>query len=333
MITRTWSPPFGETRRAWSSRLVIAPLLLAFGCATMADRGQSLVPTRYQVRTGPFLIYSNTPVPAESPAVRCLLSLETDLTTRLGYHSRPDEEPVEIYILNDRNAYTHFLKFYYPELPPRRAFFLAQGARRVVYTYLSDRLEDDLRHEATHALVRGCSGDLPLWLDEGIAEYFETRSDTIDVQDEHMAKIPEDLKKGWSPDLARLESLTDIHEMTPLDYRESWAWVHLMINGSAPGNSLLLDYLNRSRNGKRGESLSQILAARGMTGKTLIAHLERVQSRVVARKPEPPSRDRLIRFQDRGSESRERGSDFAIPWTPPPQRPSLLRRIGSWLGF
>ena len=45
-------------------------------------------------------------------------------------------------MLNDRNAFTHFLKFYFPELPPRRAFFLAQGSRRVVYTYLSNRLEE-----------------------------------------------------------------------------------------------------------------------------------------------------------------------------------------------
>ena len=214
-----------------------------------------MYPTRYQVRTGPFLVYSSTPIAADSPAIRCLRSLETDLGSRLDYHPRPDEEPVEIYVLSDRNAYTHFLKFYYPELPPRRAFFLSQGERRVVYTYLSDRLEEDLRHEATHALVRGCYGDLPLWLDEGLAEYFETRTDTLDVQDEHMAKLPEDLKKGWTPDLPRLESLTDIHEMTPRDYRESWAWVHLMLEGGPQGKSLLIDYLNQGAK-VRGRSRS-----------------------------------------------------------------------------
>ena len=217
----------------------------------MGDRGQSLVPTRYQVRTGPFLIYSNTPIPTDWPAIRCLHALETDLTTRLGYRSRADEEPVEIYVLSNRNAYTHFLRFYYPELPPRRAFFLAQGDRRVVYTYLSDRLEEDLRHEATHALARGCYGDLPLWLDEGLAEYFETRPDSIDAQDEHLTKLPEDLKQGWVPDLPRLESLTDIHQMTPRDYREAWAWVHLMLASDGPGSSVLLDYLNEARTGTR----------------------------------------------------------------------------------
>jgi hypothetical protein len=305
---------------------VLVLAALAFGCATMGDRGQSLVPTRYQVRAGPFLIYSNTPITPDWPAIRCLHALETDLGTRLGSRAKAEEEPVEIYVLTNRNAYTHFLKFYYPELPPRRAFFLAQGDRRVVYTYLSDRLEEDLRHEATHALVRGYYGDLPLWLDEGLAEYFETHPDSIDVQDEHLTKLPEDLKSGWVPDLARLEALSDIHQMTPRDYREAWAWVHLMLASDGPGKSVLLDYLNASRTGTRSETLSQVLTARGVSGKSLAAHIQQVQSSVLARNPEPPSGDHVIRFQDIPSEP-------AASRASPPPRVSLLKRIGSWLGL
>ena len=308
-------------------------VVLPAGCATLGDHGQTLVPTRYQVRTGPFLVYSSTPIPADSPPIRCLHSLEIDLGNRLNYHARPDEEPVEIYVLNDRNAYTHFLKFYYPELPPRRAFFLAQGERRVVYTYLSDRLEEDLRHEATHALVRGCYGDLPLWLDEGLAEYFETRTDTLDIQDEHMAKLPEDLKKGWTPDLPRLESLSDIHQMTPRDYRESWAWVHLMLVDNPQGKVALDRLYEPGRNGLRTKPLDQILAAHGMTTKTLVTHIEAVQAQALARKPEPPSQDRLIRFQGNGPDVPENTLDPAVTRASIPQRQSLLRRIGSWLGF
>ncbi len=313
----------GNRRPGW---LVLALAALHFGCATMGDRGQTLVPTRYQVRTGPFLIYSNTPITSDWTAIRCLHALETDLGTHLGYRSRADEEPVEIYVLSNRNAYIHFLRFYYPELPPRRAFFLAQGDRRVVYTYLSDRLEEDLRHEATHALARGCYGDLPLWLDEGLAEYFEAHPGAIDARDEHLTKLPEDLKTGWVPDLPRLESLTDIHQMTPRDYREAWAWVHLMLASDGPGKSVLLDYLNEARTGARSRPLSQVLAARGVSAKNLAAHLERVQNSVLARNPEPPSGNHLIRFQDLPTEPP------VVRATPPP-RASLLRRIGSWLGF
>ncbi len=335
MIEQYRDRPIGKILLPWLASLLLAACscLLPIGCATLGDRGQALVPTRYQVRTGPFLVYSSIPISAESPAIRCLHSLETDLSSRLNYHAGPDEEPVEIYVLNDRNAYTHFLKFYYPELPPRRAFFLAQGDRRVVYTYSSDRLEEDLRHEATHALLHGCYGDLPLWLDEGLAEYFETRTDTLDVQDEHMAKLPEDLKKGWTPDLPRLESLTDIHEMTPRDYRESWAWVHLMLDDGTQGKLLLIDYLNQGRKSLRTKPLYQILAANGIAAKTLLTHLEAVQSQFLARKPEPPTQDRLIRFQGSGPDEQDGAPNPPVSRAAPPQRPGLLRRIGSWLGF
>jgi hypothetical protein len=298
----------------------------ASGCATLGDRGQALVPTRYQVRTGPFLIYSSTPIPADSPSVRCLRSLETDLVSKLDYHARADEGPVEIYVLSDRNAFEHFLRFYFPELPQRRAFFLAQGSRRVVYTYLSNRLDEDLRHEATHALVRGCYGDLPLWLDEGLAEYFETQSGANEAQHEHLARIPDDLKHGWAPDLPRLESLTDIHQMTPRDYREAWAWVHLMLSSGPPVDSLLVNYLDEGRNGTRKSTLSQLLTARGTTAKSLVTHLQSISAREVARKPDPPPQESLFRLQDRGPEPLAGNA-------PLPPRAGLFRRITSWLGF
>ena len=159
----------------------IALLLNSTSCATLSDRGKPLVPTRYQLRSGPFIIFSNFAMADDPPALRCLQALERDMKQHLDFAPRMDAEPVEIYVLDDRNAFAHFLKFYYPELPPRRAFFLAQGSQRVVYTYSSPRLEEDLRHEATHALLHGsfgnlgCSGSMkglpsilrPIWLNPG----------------------------------------------------------------------------------------------------------------------------------------------------------------------
>jgi hypothetical protein len=308
-------------------------LLLAFApiaCATLEERGEALVPTRYQVRTGPFLVYSNTPVAATSPAIRCLQALETDLTTRLAYRPRPEEEPVEIYVLQNRNAYHHFLQFYYPELPTRRAFFLSQGDRRVVYTYMSDRLEEDLRHEATHALLRGCYGDLPLWLDEGIAEYFERRPDSIDSEDEHLVRLQADLKQGWQPDLKRLEGLKDIHQMSPRDYREAWAWVHLMLGGDSSNKALLMGYLDQGRAGNRPGSLYEALNARGTSGTTLLAHLKTIPESMAVNKPHGEMNSgtaSLVRFQDMGTEiPPPRGST-------PTSRTGLLRRLRLFLGL
>ncbi len=141
------------------------------GCAAFGvDKGQALIPDRVETRTGPFALYTNAKIPADAPAVRSLQSLEADLAAHLGLRVAADGPPVEVYILKDREAFSHFLLFYHPELPPRRAFFLAQGQKRMVYTFSNDRLDEDLRHEATHAVLHATVGDLPLWLDEGLAE-------------------------------------------------------------------------------------------------------------------------------------------------------------------
>ena len=35
--------------------------------------------------------------------------------------------------------------------------------------------------------------------------------------------------------------------MTPRDYRESWAWVHLLLADSQGGKPMLIDYLSQGR--------------------------------------------------------------------------------------
>jgi len=229
-------------RPAW----LLAPLAsLLAGCATIGGggSGQPLVPSRYETRTGPFAVYTLHPIAPDAPAVRTLQSLERDVAATLGLRAPADGTPVEVYVLKDREAFAHFLRFYYPELPPRRAFFLAQGPKRVVYTFTNDRLDEDLRHEATHALINAAVGDLPIWLDEGLAEYFEGADGRRGVNPEHLGRLPDDLKAGWLPDLARLETLKTVREMTPRDYRESWAWVHSLLNGPPAGKAALLSYL------------------------------------------------------------------------------------------
>jgi hypothetical protein len=292
----------------------------ATSCATLTDRGQPLVPTRYQLRTGPFIIFSNTPMTDDPPAVRCLLALERDLKKHLDFERRSDENPVEIYVLDSRNSFAHFLKFYFPELPPRRAFFLARGDERVVYTYASPRLEEDLRHEATHALLHGSFGDLPLWLDEGLAEYFEDDLAQPAVQRERIDHVLDDLAGGWSPDLARLESLADIRQMTPRDYREAWAWVNLLMNDREPGSSTLLSSLAESPGG----SPRFRVAGQEATNERLLAHLKNCQSRL-STAAEVASPDRSVRLQDKAAEPPATNSS-------PPSR-GFFQRFRAWIGL
>ncbi len=276
----------------WLIALVAAP-----GCATLGDRGQTLVPTRYQTRTGPYSVYTNFPIEPGAPAIRSLQALEDDIEAGLGIRVESEEPPVEVYILDDRKAFTHFLTFHYPELPPRRAFFMAHGDRRVVYTFLGDRLEEDLRHEATHALLHVAVGVLPLWLDEGLAEYFEGPDGRRGVNSEHLARLPADLASGWKPDLARLETLKTVRQMTPRDYRESWAWAHYLLNGTDTGKAALLDYLAGLRTKPDARPLTDRLGDEDAGSSAgLLAHLDRARAPSLA---ESPGADEpLVRLQD-----------------------------------
>ncbi|MGE5754106.1 MAG: DUF1570 domain-containing protein [Planctomycetaceae bacterium] len=277
--------------------------LVGLGCATVGDREPPLVPTRYETRTGPYAVFSNVPIAADAPAILSLESLEIEIEASLGIRVRSDEPPVEVYILNDRQSFTHFLRYYYPELPPRRAFFLAEGPRRVVYTYFGERLGEDLRHEATHALLNVAIGDLPLWLDEGLAEYFEGADGRHGRNPEHLGRLPGDLAAGWKPDLARLESLTSVSEMAPCDYRESWAWVHYLLNGSNTGKAALLAYLADLRTSPKVAPLSERLKADDLgSNARLLAHIDRVRTTPAPVASAPSSSEPTFRLQDNAIE-------------------------------
>jgi hypothetical protein len=49
------------------------------------------------------------------------------------------------------------------------------------------------------------------------------------------------------PDLERLEQLTKVEQMSPAEYREAWAWVHLMLQGKPEAKAVLLAYLQQLR--------------------------------------------------------------------------------------
>lgn len=293
------------------------------GCATVAMRGDSLVPTRHVTPTGPYRIYTNFALPADAPAVRHLQSLEQQIEASLGVRVDPGESPIEVYILDDRKAFTHFLTYYYPELPPRRAFFFAQGSKRVVYTYLGERLEEDLRHEATHALMHAAFLEMPLWLDEGLAEYFEGGDSRSGLNPEHLHRLPEDVASGWSPDLRNLEGLRDVRQMTPRDYRESWAWVHYLLNTAPSNKAALLAYLSELRGGYAPEPLSARLEASGTApapGPMMLAHINQLQDRPVATAA-GPARPSTVRLQNAPPTAKPE------PYDPPERRRGFFGRI------
>jgi hypothetical protein len=132
------------------------------------------------------------------------------------------------------------------------------GEELLVFTYDSKRLMQDLRHELTHALLHGVIKEVPQWLDEGLAEYFELPPPREGVNSEHVERLRSDLANRRARlSLARLEKLTQVHQMHPAEYRESWAWVYLMLRGNKPeAKEMLLRYLHQLRTGRHPGDLA-----------------------------------------------------------------------------
>ena len=150
-------------------------------------------PGKYSFRVSQYLFLADFEVNHDLPLFRELASLRDQVYKELQLASA--DTIVQVYIFQDRDKYENFMRSRYPDLPKRRAFFVAQprtvgGAEDLlVYTYWGDRIQEDLRHELTHALLHSVLKDVPLWLDEGLAEYFEVPPDWNGINYQHLKEL------------------------------------------------------------------------------------------------------------------------------------------------
>ncbi len=129
-----------------------------------------------------------------------------------------------------------------------------------VYAYWGDRVGEDLRHEVAHGYLHSVIPNLPLWLDEGLAEYYETPRGSHGMNLEHVYLLVEAFcRDDWQPDLETLERLNDPAAMTQLQYAESWLWIHFLLESSLGESRLLKDQLARLRMSAESEPLSRFV--------------------------------------------------------------------------
>jgi hypothetical protein len=264
-----------------STVLAAACLGLMVGCHTLklaglggdkvekpekADKGDKEAtparPGRYSFRVSQYVFYSDVELQRDAPIFQELAELREQVYKELQLPA--SASLVHVYLFTDEDTYYRFLRAKHPGLPRRRAFFVVQphggmggGEDLLIYTYWSDRIRQDLRHELTHALLHSVLKGVPLWLDEGLAEYFELPPDWHGVNRAHVRKLRE---AGFRPNLARLEQLSLVEQMNPPEYREAWAWVYLMLRGSPDARGALLAYLQLLRTSPNPGALQPKLA-------------------------------------------------------------------------
>lgn len=163
------------------------------------------------------------------------------------------ERPIDVYLFRDLPTMQEFTRQSAPTLANRRAFFVSTPDALRIYACFSPRLAVDLRHEVTHGYLHSVAEDIPLWIDEGLAEFFEVDQCGDEGQsDRNGERGSPDLKKlpqinaphvqmlvaamadgSWQPSLQRLEAMVDPMELTQLDYAECWLWTHYLASSES----------------------------------------------------------------------------------------------------
>jgi len=187
-------------------------------------------------------------------------SLQLDLQTHLQLP--PLEEPFHICLFSREETYANYVSKHYPEAPRRRALFAQGDGPGLVMTHWNRELAVDLRHESTHATLHALLPVVPLWLDEGLAEYFEVSPNQRLRGNVHLSEMKWKIRLRRVPKLDHLESLTDPNRMDGDDYRDAWAWTHFMLHGPPAAREELTGYLHDLRVQRPTAPLGSRLRAR-----------------------------------------------------------------------
>jgi len=209
---------------------------------------------------GPFVCRADFSLTGYDGLFQELAGVQTELAKMLLIE--PTREPVELYLFGAKSDYQGFLASRFPQAAERRALYVKGAGPGRIYVYRSKELPTDVRHESTHALLHGVLAMVPLWLDEGLAEYFEVPADDRKYDNPHMAAIRWNLRLGMVPHIAKLEAKRDLADMTASDYRYAWAWVHFMLHGPPEARDELVHFLGDIRANTPPGRLSERLERR-----------------------------------------------------------------------
>jgi hypothetical protein len=217
-------------------------------------------------RIGRFIVRADFDLTSLEPRLAELDRLERDITNALALPQTVDQPPlasIEVYLFAGEAAYRHHLAQVLPSSPDRRALYVKSAGRGRVYAFRSRSLPEDLRHECTHALLHAALPAIPLWLDEGLAEYFEVPGEVRSTSGPRLAEMNRWLNRHKQvPTLSSLEQRVAPHELTVDDYRDAWAWVHFLLHGPPEAREELVRYLQELTTNESPVSLSSRLARR-----------------------------------------------------------------------
>ncbi|MBR5242865.1 MAG: hypothetical protein IKW13_01390 [Thermoguttaceae bacterium] len=235
----------------WTALACAALAALTCAASSLAARE-----TISEVRRGAFIIRADFDLTSLSDKLALLDALNVEMRAALRL---PEfRENVVVRVFRNEAAWREFQRKNMGGAPYRRAMydrknylFDRDDAPGRVYLCLNPEFDKDLRHEGAHAILGAAFGrGLPIWLDEGIAEYFEAAPEERLTNPVWRAQTVERLRRGKFSTLESLEKIVGIEGMTVAKYGDSWAWVCWFLNGPEAAREAFRQYLGDAGAGK-----------------------------------------------------------------------------------
>ena len=192
---------------------------------------------------GVVVVQANFPLTEVATILDEIAQLQHDLNRYIGVPA--PREKIELCLFKNEESYINFLRDCFPKAPrDRRALYVKLDNKPgTLMVQKSKDFEVDLRHEMTHAIIHASIPKVPIWLDEGLAKYFEVPFQDRAGNHPYLSQVRWNAKLGTVPSLERLVKLETIDDMGSKEYRDSWAWTHFLIHRSPETHRLLAAYL------------------------------------------------------------------------------------------
>ena len=246
-----------QSRMAARCGVLVAAAVFS-GCSVW--RGESQLPFRNSVVRDQLLIYSDFALPRHHRLLDELAGQREEVALRLQLPK--SDEPIQVYLFESAERYNRYMQRHYPDFPLRRAFFVETDTQLAVFAHWGGRVAEDLRHEVAHGYLHAVVPNIPLWLDEGLAEYFEVPRGSNGLNRPHVDLLAQRQRSSsWRPDLPRLEGFTSPHQMQQIDYAEAWLWVQYLLDTTDERRSLFIGHLRELHERGRAAHVSEALAA------------------------------------------------------------------------
>jgi hypothetical protein len=270
--------------RLFSIILLTAALAAAHGCMSLGARektdairqqADAAAYRAHPTTIGQLVLHADFVLPPEHRMLTELVAEREVICEQLKIPQ--SKEQIQVHLFADEASYRQHVSRKFPGIPERRAIFVETDVELSVFAHWGASVAEDLRHEVAHGYLHASVPNIPLWLDEGLAEYFEVGRGRRGFNRMHVDYLNGQLAVGhWRPLLPRLEQLTTAADMKQLEYAESWLWVHFLLNSPDGKAVLLTDYLAALRTGEPVAPLSERI--NGVVDQPATALLEHLKS-------------------------------------------------------